>query len=177
MSVNKDVENMYRKDAEKQKKNQKKKKKNNLIALILLLLIVAAVLFLMKYLGIGFGFGEGGSGGEEKSPDKGVAAQTSAPADEAKAMPEVTDESSEAETVEYVDITVAGSAFIYNNNVTELEVFMETVDKMNEKVVVRITDDNATQNAMEDLEKALDEKGRSYILNDRFSTPASGIVQ
>lgn len=164
MSVNKDVENMYRKDAEKQRKNQKKKKKNNLITLIILLLIVAGVLFLMNYLGIGFGTGKNGE--DEGTADRGITAEDpdkEENVDEAKVE---TEPVSSEETVEYVDITVAGSAFIYNNNVTELEAFLETVDKMNDKVVVRISDDNATQNAMEDLKKALDEKGRNYIIGE-----------
>lgn len=177
MSVNKDVENMYRKDAEKQRKNQKKKKKNNLITLIILLLIVAGVLFLMNYLGIGFGAGKGGDGDDEGTADRGITAEDpdkEENVDEAKVE---TEPVSSEETVEYVDITVAGSAFIYNNNVTELEAFLETVDKMNDKVVVRISDDNATQNAMEDLKAALDEKGRNYIIDDTAAETEADAVQ
>lgn len=166
MSVNKDVENMYKKDAEKRKKNQKKKKKNKLITLIIVILMIVGMLFLLNYLGFGFGFGKG-EGENTEGEDKSVSIEDAAVSQEESVEPQEDSAQSQEQAlvVEFVDITVAGSAYIYNGNVTELEAFIDTVGKMNENIVLRIIDDNATQNAMEDLQNALDEKERKFVVN------------
>lgn len=167
MSVNKDVENMYKKDAEKRKKNQKKKKKNKLITLIIVILMIVGMLFLLNYLGFGFGFGKGEGGENTEGEDKSVSVEDAAVSQEESVEPQEDSAQSQEQAlvVEFVDITVAGSAYIYNGNVTELEAFIDTVGKMNENIVLRIIDDNATQNAMEDLQNALDEKERKFVVN------------
>lgn len=182
MSVNKDVENMYRKDAEKRKKNQKKKKKNKLITLIIVILMIAGILFLLNYLGFGFGLGKGEGGGENtESQDKSVSVEDAAVSQEesTQSLEESSEEESQAETfvMQFVDITAAGSAYIYNGNVTELEAFIDTVGKMNDNVVVRIIDDNATQNAMEDLQNALDENDRKFVINAQADLTVSDTQQ
>lgn len=168
MSVNKDVENMYKKDAEKRKKNQKKKKKNKLITLIIVILMILGILFLLNYLGFGFGLGKGEGGGENnETQDKSVSVEDAAVSQEESVESQEDSAQSQEQNlvIEFVDITVAGSAYICDGNVTELEAFIGTVGKMNDNVVVRITDDNATQNAMEDLQNALDENGRKFVVN------------
>lgn len=148
MSIEKEVERMYREDQEMQKKNEKKKKSGKLITIIIIILIIAAVLFLLNYLGLGLGGGKG-SGGDSKGEADTKAAKT-------------TTVTTTEVAKEYESVKVSGSTYIYNGNVVELDTFIDTVSKMNDNVVVLIEDDNATQNAMEDLKSALDKSGRAY---------------
>lgn len=154
MIIEKDVEKMYRSDMEKQKKNQKKKKKKKLFTGIIIIVIIVAVLLLMKYLGIGFGGGKG-DGGEESSANASV----SSAADETTTTTTTT-----AAPKEYISIKVSGSTYIYNGVETSVEDFIGNVKLMNDNVVVSITDDNATQNAMDALTKALETEEREYLI-------------
>ena len=149
MSIEKEVEKMYREDAEKQKKNQKKKKSGRAATIIVLILIVILALLLAKLLGLfdGSGFGFGGKGKETEdgsgTPDRAVVVS----AEE--------DESSEAEVKKvYDNIKVSGSTYLYKGS----------------EVVALIEDDNATQNTMEDLTNALTEMGREYTIENATGT-------
>ena len=44
----------------------------------------------------------------------------------------------------------------------DLKSLVSTVKLMSDNVIVRITDDNATKNAMDDLKKALTDDGREF---------------
>ncbi|EXM38248.1 hypothetical protein [Ruminococcus albus] len=167
MSIEKEVEKMYREDAEKQKKNQKKKKSGRAATIIVLILIVILALLLAKLLGLfdGSGFGFGGKGKETEdgsgTPDRAVVVS----AEE--------DESSEAEVKKvYDNIKVSGSTYLYKGSEVSLEDIKDTfsMEKMNKEVVALIEDDNATQNTMEDLTNALTEMGREYTIENATGT-------
>lgn len=170
MSIGKEVEKMYREDEEKQRRKQKKKKSGRLATIIVLIYIVILALLLAKVLGLfggdGFGFGrkdDGGSGG--------VVLNNSA----------VSTDSSEAESSAaednriYDDIKVSGSTYLYKGSETTLDDLVDTfsMEKMNKEVVARISDDNATQNSMEALTKALDDMGRVYVIESLAADESS----
>lgn len=161
MSIEKEVEKMYREDAEKQKKNQKKKKSGRAATIIVLILIVILALLLAKLLGLfdgsGFGFGGKGKDTEDGSgvPDRAVTVS----ADD--------EESSAAEVTKvYDNIKVSGSTYLYKGSEISLEDLKDTfsMEKMNKDVVALIEDDNATQNTMEDLTNAFSEMGREFTI-------------
>ena len=163
MSIEKEVEKMYREDAEMQKKNQKKKKNSSIATVIVLILILIAALLLAKMLGLlgggsGLGFGDKGKSdndGADSVPERTVVVS----ADE--------EDSSAAEEAKVFDnIKVSGSTYLYKGSEISLEDLIDTfsMEKMNKDVVALIEDDNATQNTMEDLTKAFDDMGRSYTI-------------
>lgn len=167
MSIEKEVEKMYREDAEKQKKNQKKKKSGRAATIVVLILILILALLLAKLLGLfdGSGFGFGGKG-KETEDGKGVP-------DRSVTISVAEDESSEAEVKKvYDNIKVSGSTYLYKGSEISLEDLKDTfsMEKMNKEVVALIEDDNATQNTMEDLTNALTEMGREYTIENAAGT-------
>lgn len=148
MSIQKDVEQMYRDDMEKNKKNKKKKKRKRIGALIAVLVIAVIVLLLLNYLGLGLGMGKG-SGKKDNSENTSSVSQVS--------------EDSSKIAEEYIDIKVSGSTYIYQGQEITLDKFIETVKLMADNVVVNIVDDNGTKNAVSDLETALKNDGRAYV--------------
>lgn len=162
MSIGKEVEKMYREDAEKQKKKQKKKKRSSLTTLIVLILIIVLALLLGKALGLfGGGSGLGLGSSKDKGNDDGSTVNnivSSADSEEESSM--------EEEIRVYDDIKVSGSTYLYKGSEISLEDLVDTfsMEKMNENVVARIGDDNATQNSMEQLTNAFDEMGRTYVI-------------
>lgn len=174
MSIEKDVENMYKSDIEKRKKNQKKKKKKKFITLLLIIAFAAAVILLLKYLGPGFGGGKGKGGDSSANSTSGVSSE---------AETTTTTETS-AEPKEFIGIKVSGSTYIYQGSEITIENFRETIRLMNDNVVVMITDDNATQNAMDALTAVFEADGREYAIEipgnpeqgDLSSSEAENIV-
>ena len=168
MSIEKEVERMYREDAEKMKKNEKKKKNSSLATIIILILILIVALLMAKMLGLfgggsGFGFGNGkdNEDGNETVPDRTVVVN------------DEDEETSEAEAAKvFENIKVSGSTYLYKGSEVSLDELKDTfsMEKMNKDVVALIEDDNATQNTMEDLTKALDEIGRSYTIENNTDT-------
>ena len=59
-------------------------------------------------------------------------------------------------------IKVSGSTYIIDERVVDLKSLVSTVKLMSDNVIVRITDDNATKNAMDELKKALTDDGREF---------------
>ena len=133
MSIQNDVEKLYRSDLEKQRQKQKKKKKKKLLGIMLIVIIIAALILIMQYLGLGLGGGKGEGSGDGKD----VSASSN-------------------------DIKVSGSTYIIDERVVDLKSLVSTVKLMSDNVIVRITDDNATKNAMDDLKKALTDDGREF---------------
>ena len=142
MSIQNDVEKLYRSDLEKQRQKQKKKKKKKLLGIMLIVIIIAALILIMQYLGLGLGGGKGEGSGDGK--ESSVTTTTTA-------VPK-----------EFYDIKVSGSTYIIDERVVDLKSLVSTVKLMSDNVIVRITDDNATKNAMDDLKKALTDDGREF---------------
>ena len=148
MSIQNDVEKLYRSDLEKQRQKQKKKKKKKLLGIMLIVIIIAALILIMQYLGLGLGGGKGEGSGDGKD--------VSASSNEASVT------TTTAVPKEFYDIKVSGSTYIIDERVVDLKSLVSTVKLMSDNVIVRITDDNATKNAMDDLKKALTDDGREF---------------
>ena len=69
-----------------------------------------------------------------------------------------TSEQMKNETVEYIDVTVSESKYLYENKTTELEELKKVITEKKVKQV-RITDENASQKAYSELKAFLDENG------------------
>lgn len=147
MSIQNDVEKLYRSDLEKQRQKQKKKKKKKLLGIMLIVIIIAALILIMRYLGLGGGKGEGSGDGKDVSASSNESSVTTT----TTAVPK-----------EFYDIKVSGSTYIIDERVVDLKSLVSTVKLMSDNVIVRITDDNATKNAMDDLKKALTDDGREF---------------
>ena len=148
MSIEKDVEKKYRDELERQTKKLKKKKKRRLLLLLLLLLLLGSVGLLMGLLGLFPGMGDDdGDGGSSKASSS--SASSSAVETTTTAAPTV-----------YDDVKVSGSTYIYQGQVKTLEEIKTIVSNMKENVTIRITDDNATKNAMDNLVNMLTDSGR-----------------
>ena len=145
MSIQNDVEKLYRSDLEKQRQKQKKKKKKKLLGIMLIVIIIAALILIMQYLGLGLG--EGSGDGKDVSASSNESSVTTT----TTAVPK-----------EFYDIKVSGSTYIIDERVVDLKSLVSTVKLMSDNVIVRITDDNATKNAMDDLKKALTDDGREF---------------
>ena len=143
MSIQNDVEKLYRSDLEKQRQKQKKKKKKKLLGIMLIVIIIAALILIMQYLGLGLGGGNG--------KDVSASSNESSVTTTTTAVPK-----------EFYDIKVSGSTYIIDERVVDLKSLVSTVKLMSDNVIVRITDDNATKNAMDDLKKALTDDGREF---------------
>ncbi len=172
MSIEKDVENMYKNDIEKRRKNQKKKKKKNLITLLLVIVFIAAIILILNYLGLGFGGGKGEGGESSVNSASGISSEAE------------TTTTTTAVPKEFVSIKVSGSTYIYQGSEITIENLRENIRLMSDNVVVMITDDNATQNAMDDLTAVFEADGREYAIEipgnseegDLSSSEAENIV-
>lgn len=155
MSIQNDVEKLYRSDLEKQRQKQKKKKKKRLLGILLTVIIIAALILIMQYLGLGLGGGKGEGSGDGK--------------DASTSSNETSVTTTTAVPKEFYDIKVSGSTYIIDERVVDLNSLVSTVKLMSDNVIVRITDDNATKNAMDELKKALTNDGREFtetVLDD-----------
>ena len=144
MSIQNDVEKLYRSDLEKQRQKQKKKKKKKLLGIMLIVIIIAALILIMQYLGLGLGGGKGEGSGDGK--DVSASSNESSVTTTTTAVPK-----------EFYDIKVSGSTYIIDERVVDLKSLVSTVKLMSDNVIVRIT-----KNAMDDLKKALTDDGREF---------------
>ncbi len=154
MSIQDDVEKLMRDDLESKGRKEKKKKKKRLLFLLIILLLLAALLAILQWLGLGLGGGKGeggdGNGNESVNPSSSSAAA---------------DESSE-EDPEYFDVMVSGSKYIVDNNLIDLDTISSRVKGLKDNYIIRISNDNATANAMDDLKARLDAEGRKFITTE-----------
>ena len=163
--------------ASNEKETQKKKKsKAPAVAGVGVLgaLIAAGLIFLNgKGLGFGNGFGllgqNSGSGSSviEASVSESSAAESSIAESSEESSEESAEEASSAAetTVEektYVDVTVKGNEYLYQNNTIELTALTDELKKLGEDITVRITDESASKNAYDDLTAALDDAKLAY---------------
>ena len=161
MSIEKDVEKKYRDELERQTKKLKKKKKKRLLLLLLLLLLLGSVGLLMGLFGLFPGMGDdSGDGGSSKASSS--SASSSAVETTTTAAPTV-----------YDDVKVSGSTYIYQGQVKTLEEIKTIVSNMKENVTIRIIDDNATKNAMDNLVNMLTDSGRQIERVDPGSNNSS----
>ena len=161
MSIEKEVERMFREDAELQKRNLKKRKNARMATIIMLILIAVVALLLAELLGLFDGIG--------KPENKGGVDKTLISADDDKSVSSSAAVSSSVSTASsdptvYEDIKVSGSTFLYKGSEITLEEIKDifSMNKMNREVVALIEDDNATQNTMDELTAVFRDMGRKY---------------
>ena len=159
MSIERDVEKKYIDELERKNKKLKKRKKKRLLIMLLILLLLILAFLLLRF-GFGLGTGKGSSGSE-------------AGADSPSSSSE---KATTAEAPVFVDVKVSGSSYIYENQVKTLDEIKSTISTMKDNVVIRITDDNATKNAMDDLTKMLGDANRKYQRTEGNTAPDSSLA-
>ncbi len=144
---------------EKQNKKLKKKNKaggNVIIFLLIVIALLAAVMFLFDPFGFGLGapFAIGGTGGS--AAPAAAPAQTTASAVTEAAV-------TEAPEPDYIEVTVSGATYLYEGSEkTAAEIADICAGKGKGKV--RVNDDSATQNAIDELTAALKEKSIELLI-------------
>ena len=158
--------------ASNEKETQKKKKsKAPAVAGVGVLGALIAGLIFLNGKGLGFGNGFGLLGQNSGSGSSAVESSVSESSVQESSVEESSEESSEeassaAETtVEekiYVDVTVKGNEYLYQNNTIELAALTDELKKFGADITVRITDESASKNAYDDLTAALDDAKFAY---------------
>ena len=134
------------------------KKGFSIIGLILTIIVfIIIIAILAAIFGGGFGFGNGSGTGEEGS----AAVEKS---QEITQDISQTEDTSPEEDVEYINVTVSGNEYIYNNNKISLEELTKELSSIQtNKTKVKISDDSASKKAYGDLINALEENSIQYM--------------
>ncbi|MCM1579433.1 MAG: hypothetical protein NC078_11605 [Ruminococcus sp.] len=122
----------------------------------MILILIMAVGILILGLGRG-GSGNGGGKGEDVGPGDAV---------EAEATIQTTTEEVTTSEIEYVEVTVSGSSYIFNNTTYEMEdidSLMPELKSDDEIFTVRLSDENASARAYEELTARLIKEKIRYI--------------
>ena len=128
----------------------RKRRGFKLILLLLFIIILLLVILLLISLA---GYGPGaGLFGKDNDPGSSETSQS-----------QVIEESSGQDTV-YAQIKVSGGKILMDGKEISAAEAAESAKALGSDVVVRITDDNATQNAVEELKSALDAAGLPYTI-------------
>ena len=128
-------------------KKTKNKRKNKgavpvgLIILLVAVIAVAVVFFAFK----GFGFGGGNGDGE----GSGVA-------DNSNAV-------SVVEELEYINVTVSGNEYIYDNKKVTLDELIDSIKSLDRNLPVKIADEGSSLKAYKELKSKLSENNISFI--------------
>lgn len=121
--------------------------------IIAIVAVVAAVIIGIATNGFGLGGGKGDGEGEGNVSEAGTeqATEVSEPV---------------VEEVDFLNVTVSENEYLYQNSRLQLDELMDklVVDAVNTKV--KITDENASKRAYNNLIDALEEKNISYIKAD-----------
>lgn len=125
-------------------KNKSKNKGAVPIGLIILLVavVVAAVVF-FAFKGFGFGGGNGDGAGS------GVADNSSAV--------------SVVEELEYINVTVSGNEYIYDNKKVTLDELIDSIKSLDKNLPVKIADEGSSLKAYKALKAKLSENSISFI--------------
>lgn len=116
-----------------------KKRGGCLIAIIILILLALLALLLSFHFGW-LGKGKGDGSGDSKSNGKGSATEA--------------DKSAQKD----VYVTVSGAKYSFEGNTLEIEALLNAIADVKGDVLVHITDDNATDSAMNELKEAFDKE-------------------
>ena len=124
--------------------------RNRIISIIACVALSAAVLCSCK---------ENSENTTDANTTNSIASDSVQDADSEKGLgDDSTSEQMKNETVEYIEITVSESKYLYENKTTELEELKKVITDKKVKQV-RITDENASQKAYSELKAFLDENG------------------
>lgn len=111
-----------------------------LIIVLVAVVVVAVVLFACK------GFGLGGGNGDD---------QGSGTADNS--------EVSVIEELEYINVTVSGNEYIYDNKKVTLDELISSIQSLDKKLPVKISDEGSSLKAYKNLKAKLSENYISFI--------------
>lgn len=125
-------------------KNKSKNKGAVPIGLIILLVavVVAAVVF-FAFKGFGFGGGNGDGAGSDV-------------ADNSNAV-------SVVEELEYINVTVSGNEYIYDNKKVTLDELIDSIKSLDKNLPVKIADEGSSLKAYKALKAKLSENSISFI--------------
>lgn len=165
MSIEKDVEKKYIDELERQNRKLKKKKKKRLLLLLVILLLLGSLGLMLSLTGLLPGMGD-----DDGDDGSAAASKTDSSAVSSSSQTETTPTAIE---IVYDDVKVSGSTYIYQGQVKTLEEIKTIISNMKENVVIRITDDNATKNAMDNLTNMLIDSQRSYNLTNPAGSDSS----
>ncbi|MCM1335282.1 MAG: hypothetical protein NC084_12750 [Bacteroides sp.] len=117
-------------------------------AVVLVVVVAVVVVALIAFGGLGFGGGAGdGEGDGNITADEAETEET---------LPVI-------EEIEYVEITVSGKDYLYNNAKYTLDELIEELKKANLDLPVKITDDKSSLKAYSGLKDALGDNNIRYI--------------
>lgn len=125
------------------------KNKGSVLSAVLILLAVIVVVIAIAALG-GFGFGGGLGDGEG---DGNVSLSSSEPEDPIPVI----------EEIEYIEITVSGKDYLYNNTKYTLDDLVAELKKQNLDIPAKITDDNSSLKAYSNLKQTLIDNNIRFI--------------
>lgn len=127
----------------------------SVVGLIIVLAAVAIAAVLLLGFG-GFGFG-GGKGNGEGDGDTSSAAVSDDESEETEITPVI-------ENIDYINVTVSGNEYIYDDRKLSLEELINALTDMElEDIPIKITDDDAALDTYQQLIDALDERKIKYI--------------
>lgn len=149
-------------------KENDKKKSGKGVAVAGSAAVILAALALLNKMGFGPDLGLGKVSDEKPSSDTSQVQEITTAAESDAA--DTTEAETEPETTEaapvYADVKVSGSTYTYDGQEADAEALVESIKKLDGEVIVRITDDSATQNAMEALKGVFDKNNIAYIINE-----------
>ena len=145
------------------------KKFLGILAGIVILAII--ILLLIGGLGLGAGSGGGGEGESEGVSERSSTTQeeTASPKQEEDPAKEldVRDESGsnkdDSEEGTVIEVSVVKSEYFYENKSIELDALVDIITSVDGKLVVEVTDDNASLRAYNKLIDALEDHGVTYV--------------
>ena len=156
--------NIEKENRKLEKQNTKLKKRNKaggrfILVLLLVIALLAAVIFFFDP----FGFGIGPNANQQGGGSSPAPAATTTAAETTAAPEEPVDP-----TIFEFRVTVSGATYLLDDNTeTTADEIAELFTASDAKTLVKITDDSATQNAIEDLKKVLDEKNIPYEITSK----------
>lgn len=114
------------------------------VGLIILLVVAAlAVVAVFAFKGFGFGGGNGDGAGSDV-------------ADNSNAV-------SVVEELEYINVTVSGNEYIYDNKKVTLDELVDSIKSLDRNLPVKIADEGSSLKAYKELKTKLSENNISFI--------------
>lgn len=130
----------------KKTKNKNKRKNKGAVPVGLIILLVAVIAVAVVFFAFkGFGFGGGNGDGE----GSGVA-------DNSNTV-------SVVEELEYINVTVSGNEYIYDNKKVSLDELIDSIKSLDRNLPVKIADEGSSLKAYKALKTKLSENNISFI--------------
>lgn len=129
------------------------------LGILLVIAIIGLIIFLLLHFkGIGWGVGNGRSNTGSESSSVSNDKNTSSDNVQSSEIESTTEPiETTVEEVIYVAVTVQGRGYLYQNSGIELDDLIDELKKIEGNFIIRITDENASKKAFDDLTSALDE--------------------